>query len=56
MKYTKEQLEAMKQAAPDMLEALEECITSMIASGYLLGHVAVRACHAAIAKAKGEKE
>ena len=43
-------------AAPDMLEALEEAITSMVASGYPVSHVAIKAGLKAIAKAKGESK
>lgn len=38
-------------AAPDLLEALNQAVTSMQDSGYPNSHVAVRAARAAIAKA-----
>ena len=41
-------------AAPELLEALEQAVTSMQDSGYPNSSVAVRAARAAIAKAKGE--
>lgn len=42
-------------AAPELLEALEQAVTSMQDSGYQNSHVAVRAARAAIAKATGEQ-
>ena len=42
-------------AAPDMLEALEQAVVSMLDSGYSINRVAVKAGLQAIAKAKGEK-
>lgn len=41
-------------AAPDMLAALEQAVTSMQDSGYPNTHVAVLAARQAIRKAKGE--
>lgn len=41
-------------AAPDMYEALEQAVTSMLDSGYSLDSAAVRACDIALAKARGE--
>jgi hypothetical protein len=43
-------------AAPDLLEALEQAVTSMQDSGYPNSHVAVRAARAAIAKATQEPQ
>lgn len=40
-------------AAPDLLEALEQAVTSMQDSGYPNSHLAVRAAREAIAKATG---
>ena len=40
-------------AAPELLEALKQAVTSMQDSGYQNSHVAVRAARAAIAKATG---
>lgn len=42
---------ALIAAAPDLLEALEQAVTSMQDSGYPNSHVAVRAARTAIAKA-----
>jgi hypothetical protein len=42
-------------AAPELLEALKQAVTSMQDSGYQNSHVAVRAARAAIAKATGEQ-
>ena len=43
-------------AAPDMLEALEQAVTSMLDSGYSTKHLSVKAGIKAIAKAKGESK
>lgn len=40
-------------AAPDLLAALEQAVTSMQDSGYPNDHLSVKAARAAIAKAKG---
>jgi hypothetical protein len=40
-------------AAPELLEALQQAVTSMQDSGYQNSHIAVRAARAAIAKATG---
>lgn len=42
-------------AAPDLLAALEQAITSMQDSGYSNDHVSVKSARAAIAKAKGQQ-
>jgi hypothetical protein len=42
-------------AAPDLLAALEQAVTSMQDSGYSNSHLAVRAARAAIAKTQGER-
>lgn len=47
---------ALIAAAPELLEALEQAVTSMQDSGYPNSHVAVRAARAAIAKATGGAE
>jgi len=49
MQYTKEQLEAMEKAAPDMLEALEDLIEQLE-----FGYPCLKLVGEAIAKAKGE--
>jgi len=41
-------------AAPELLEALEQAVTSMQDSGYSDNHVTVKAARDAIAKSKGE--
>lgn len=62
MNYTKEQLEAMEKAAPDMFEALEELILDIsinhsISLKNMIGgstREALNKAFRAIAKAKGE--
>lgn len=41
-------------AAPELLEALEQAVTSMQDNGWPNSHLAVRSARAAIAKARGE--
>lgn len=41
-------------AAPELLNALEQAVTSMQDNGYRNSHLAVRAARAAIARARGE--
>ena len=59
MQYTKEQLETMEKAAPDMLEALEE-LTAMVERQPDFNDdgdgLTISRCYEAIAKAKGESQ
>jgi hypothetical protein len=49
-------IERQSLAAPELLEALEQTVTSMQDSGYSDKHLIVKAARAAIAKAKGESK
>lgn len=43
-------------AAPELLDALEQCIASMLDSGYRADAVVIRAARDAIAKATGDNQ